>query len=314
MEIAAYLIGGFILLVGGGEVLVRGAIALAKNIGVSPVVIGLTILAYGTSAPELVVSLESALDGHSDMTMGNVVGSNISNTLLILGATALIYPVLLSKAMLKPDGLLMVAISFLLWIFAFNGMIGRVEGVIFLALMMGYTYYTFMQGRNQGLVEIPAEVEAELNVNLPQWKAITFVIIGLIIMIVGGKLIVNGGVMAATLFGVSEGVIGLTIIAIGTSLPELATSIIAARKGEADMAVGNVIGSNLVNLFGIIGITAVISPLTVDHSFLILDIPLLILCSLILTYGLWRGERIGRRIGTVGILLFVVYIAWQYIA
>lgn len=312
MEIFALLLGGLILLIGGGEALVRGAISLAKNLGVPAAVIGLTILAYGTSAPELVVSLESALEGHSDMALGNVVGSNISNTLLILGVTALFYPLALSKNLLKPDGYLLIVISALLWIFAFGGEIGHIEGGIFIAILLGYSYYTFAQGRKEGFAEIEAEVEEELGSHLNQPRAILYTIGGLIVMILGGKLMVDGGVKAATLFGVSEGVIGLTIIAVGTSLPELATSLLAARKGETDMAVANVVGSNLMNIFGIVGLTAAIHPLSVLPEFLMRDIPLLIACSLLLVYGLWRGRTIGRMTGIVGTVAFVVYIAVQY--
>lgn len=309
MEIAALLLGGLVLLIGGGEILVRGAIALAKNIGVSPAVIGLTVLAYGTSAPELVVSLESALDGYADMAIGNVVGSNISNTLLILGTTALFYPLILSKSLLKPDGYLLLVISALLWIFAYtDNLITPMEGGVFVLILLFYTWYTFTQ--NKG--EVDAETEEELSVELPQWKAILYTIGGLIVMIGGGKLIVNGGVQAASLLGVSEGVIGLTIIAIGTSLPELATSLIAARKGQGDMAVGNVLGSNMMNIFGIVGITALIQPLSIVPVFLIQDIPLLIICSLLFVFGIWRGITIGKIAGGLGTAAFFVYIAAQY--
>ena len=312
MEIFALLVGGLILLIGGGEILVRGAIALAKNLGVPAAVIGLTILAYGTSAPELVVSLESALDGHADMAVGNVVGSNISNTLLILGFTALFYPLILDKGLLKPDGYLLLLVSALLWIFASDGVIGLIEGAIFVAILLGYTYYTFAQGKKQGFAELEAEVEEELNVELSQARAIIYTLAGLITMILGGKLLVNGGVQAATALGVSEGVIGLTIIAIGTSLPELATSLIAARKGQADMAVANVVGSNLMNIFGIVGFTALIEPLTILPQFLSQDIPLLIACSLLLVFGIWRGITLKRFAGIVGTSAFIVYIAVQY--
>ncbi len=308
MEIIALLAGGLVLLIGGGEILVRGAIALAKNIGVSPAVIGLTILAWGTSAPELVVSLESALDGYADMAIGNVVGSNISNTLLILGVTALFYPLILDKKLLKPDGILLIIVSFMLWSFAWGGEITRIEGAIFVAMLLGYTYYTFAQGRKQGF-EVDEDVA---EVSLPQSRAIIYTVAGLAVMVMGGKLIVNGGVQAATVLGVSEGVIGLTIIAIGTSLPELATSLIAARKGQADMAIGNVVGSNLMNIFGIVGFTAIIQPLNVAPEFLSRDIPLLILCSLVLAYGLWRGSRLGKTIGGLGTAIFIGYIAMQY--
>ncbi len=312
MEMLALLIGGLILLIGGGEILVRGAIALAKNLGVPASVIGLTILAYGTSAPELVVSLESALDGYSDMAVGNVVGSNISNTLLILGVTALFYPLTLDKDLLKPDGFLLIIVSALLWIFAMGGEISAIEGGIFVTILLAYSWYTFAQGRKQGFAELEAEIEDELDVELSQPRAIAYTIIGLAVMVLGGKLVVNGGVQAATVLGVSEGVVGLTIIAIGTSLPELATSLIAARKGQADMAIGNVVGSNLMNILGIIGITAMVEPLNVLPAFLIQDIPLLMACSLLLVFGIWRGVRLAKMAGIVGTTAFIVYIALQY--
>jgi len=291
---------------------VRGAIALAKNLGISAAVIGLTILAYGTSAPELVVSLESALDGHSDMAIGNVVGSNISNTLLILGVTALFYPLTLDKGLLKPDGYVLIIVSLLLWVFAQSGQIGQLEGGIFIVMLLAYTYYTFAQGKKDGFSEIEAEVEEEMGDALSQPRAVIYTIVGLVVMVLGGKLLVNGGVKAATVLGVSEGVIGLTIIAIGTSLPELATSLIAARKGQAGMAVGNVLGSNLMNIFGIVGFTAVIQPLDVLPEFLIHDIPLLIACSFLLVFGIWQGSKLGRIAGSVGTLAFISYIALQY--
>lgn len=312
MEIFSLMVGGLILLIGGGEVLVRGAISLAKNIGVPPAVIGLTILAYGTSAPELVVSLESALNGYADMALGNVVGSNISNTLLILGVTALFYPLKLDSDLLKPDGYLLILVSALLWLFAWDGVVSQIEGAIFVLIMLGSSYYTFAQGRKKGFAEIEEEVEKELGGELPQPRAILYTVIGLAVMIMGGKLIVDGGVKAAEALGVSEGVIGLTIIAIGTSLPELATSLIAVRKKQADMAVGNVVGSNLMNIFGIVGLTAVIQPLSVLPEFLSSDIPLLMACSLLLVLGLWKGFKINRVTGMVGTVAFVVYIAVQY--
>ncbi|MDG1286100.1 MAG: calcium/sodium antiporter [Rickettsiales bacterium] len=313
METFALLAGGLILLIGGGEILVRGAIALAKNLGISAAVIGLTILAYGTSAPELVVSLESALDGHADMAIGNVVGSNISNTLLILGVTALFYPLTLDKGLLKPDGYVLLIVSVLFWIFAQSGQISQLEGGLFIIMLLAYTYYTFTQGKKDGFSEIEAELEDEMGgADLSQPRAIIYTVIGLIVMVLGGKLLVNGGVQAATALGVSEGVIGLTIIAIGTSLPELATSLIAARKGQAGMAVGNVLGSNLMNIFGIVGFTAMIQPLDVLPVFLTNDIPLLIACSILLVFGIWQGCKLGRIAGSVGTIAFIGYIAVQY--
>lgn len=312
MIIIAQLIGGLILLVGGGEVMVRGAISLARNLGVPTAVVGLTILAYGTSAPELVVSLESALDGYADMALGNVIGSNISNTLLILGATALVYPVILSRKLLSPDATVLFAVSLILYAAAMNGIISHGEGATFLGLLVLYTLYTFHRGRREGFAEIEAEVSEEVGDPLSQPKAILFTAIGLITMVMGGKLMVWGGVGAAQWLGVAEGVIGLTILAIGTSLPELVTSVLSARKGHVDMAVGNVIGSNLMNILGIVGITAVMTPMEVPLEFIYRDLPLLMLITALLLVGLALQWIIGRKLGMVGVWAFIGYIAYTY--
>lgn len=308
-----FLLGGLVLLIAGGEGMVRGAVSLARNLNVPPAVIGLTVLAYGTSAPELVVSLESAFDGHADMALGNVVGSNISNTLLILGSTAILFPLVLDRSLLKPDGWLLLLISGLLWIFAMNGTISNLEGGMFVLIAIAYTYYTFHKGKKDGYAEIEAEIEEEMGSALSQPKAILYTLGGLLVMVGGGKMLVNGGVMTAQYLGVSEGVIGLTIIAVGTSLPELATSIIAARKGQAEMAVANVMGSNLMNIFGIIGLTALVQPLSVSPVFLSQEIPLLFVCSLLFVFGIWRGIRLAKFAGILGSLTFIGYITLQYL-
>jgi cation:H+ antiporter len=312
MELALYLIGGFILLIAGGEIVVKGGVALAKNLGLPKALIGLTILAYGTSAPELVISLESALAGHADMALGNVIGSNISNILLVLGGTALLSPLMMDRSLLKPDGIAMFAMAALLVIFALGGTISRVEGIIFAILCIGYTLYVFRKGKLEGYEAMEEEVEAEMNTDLPLPRSILYVALGLGCMVGGGKLLVTGGVGLAEMLGVSGGVIGLTIIAVGTSLPELATSLAAARRGHADMAIANVLGSNLLNIFGIVGITATVLPLSVDPAFLRFDLWLLLALSALLVLALALQLTLKRLPAIIGLLGFFGYILYQY--
>lgn len=306
------LLAGFVLLVAGGELAIKGAVALAKNLGLPKAVIGLTVIAYGTSMPELVVSLESALTGHADLALGNVIGSNISNILLVLGATALVCPILMDRNLLAPDGWITLAVAALLLLFCLDGAIGRAEGWIFIAVSIGYTAYVFYQGRKKGFEELEQELEDALKVDMPLTRSAPLVIGGIVLMVAGGTVLVEGGVELATRLGVSEGVIGLTIIAVGTSLPELAASIAAARRRHADIAVANVLGSNMLNIFGIVGITAAIQPLDVDPSFLAFDLWLMLGLTVLLVLMLARGMRLTRLFGMVFTAGFIGYILYQY--
>lgn len=312
MILTLLLLGGFVLLIIGGEVVVKGGVALAKNLGLPKALIGLTIIAYGTSAPELVISLESALDGHADMAIGNVIGSNISNILLALGCTALLGPILMDRKMLVPDGAGLLAVTALFIMFSSNGLIGRTEGLIFIAISIAYTLYSFWKGKQEGFAALEEEVEEEMNVDMPLWKSVIFVGLGLGCMVGGGKMLVTGGVDLAHLLGVSGGVIGLTIIAVGTSLPEIATSLAAARKGHNDMALANVLGSNLLNIFGIIGITATTLPLTVDPVFMEFDFWLMLALTALMVLMIARNWHLPRWGGAVCVLIFIGYIVYQY--
>ncbi|MEQ8663945.1 MAG: calcium/sodium antiporter [Gammaproteobacteria bacterium] len=252
---------GLVLLYYGGEWLVRGAGALAARLGISPLAIGLTVVAFGTSAPELVVSLAAALDGASDIAVGNVVGSNIANIGLILGIAALIRNLEVHANILRIDTPLMVAVSALMLLLLLDGSVARIEGLALVIGLVAYIVFTLWQSRRE-----TAATQAEFAAGTPLdhgplWHQVLLVVGGLAALVGGGKVLVIAAVTIATALGVSQAVIGLTIVAVGTSLPELAASTIAALRGQGDIALGNVIGSNIFNTLGILGITAMVTPL-----------------------------------------------------
>lgn len=259
------IVGGLALLYFGAEGLVRGSAALALRLGLTPLVVGLTVVAFGTSSPELVVSLGAALGGSSDIALGNVIGSNISNVALILGLTVLVRPAPVQAQLLRLDVPVMIGCSALLFVLLLDGGIDRLEGAVLALGAVGYTAFNLWYARRKPdvvgrmLGEEPAEA-------LPQprgsaWRDVAFVLVGLGLLVVGARLLVEGAVAVAERFGLSEAFIGLTIVAIGTSLPELATSIVAALKGEGDLAIGNVVGSNVFNILGILGFSSLVHPL-----------------------------------------------------
>lgn len=275
-----FLIIGFLLLVKGADYFVYGASSIAKKLRIPSFVIGLTIVAFGTSAPELAVSLSAALKGSNDIAIGNVVGSNIFNTLVVLGASAAITPIAVEKGIIKKDYPLSIFVSILLGIlsldiFLFHApamTLGRIDGIILLAVFAFFMYTTL----KDGFKHRSKSKETEGNQNISLWKSIFICIIGLAGIIIGGDLSVDGAKEIARAFGLSEALIGLTIVAFGTSLPELVTSIIAAKKGESDIAVGNVIGSNIFNILLILGLSATILPMSVSNTYLY-DIVILII-------------------------------------
>src|SRR6056297_414765 len=255
------LLVGFVLLYFGAERLVHGAASLALRFGLTPLVVGLTVVAFGTSAPELVVSVGSALEGRGGLAIGNVVGSNIVNVALILGLSVLIRPALVKTQLLRLDVPLMIAASALLFVLLLDGVLNRVEGAFLFAGLIAYTGFNIWQSRRE-----QAAVQTDLAEVLPTpsgsvGRDVGWVAVGLVVLVVGAQFLVSGAVSIAEAAGLSEAFIGLTIVAIGTSLPELATSVVAALRGEGDIAVGNVVGSNVFNLLGILGIAATVSPL-----------------------------------------------------
>ena len=302
---------GFIFLIKGADLLVDGSAGVAKKMKISNIVIGLTIVAFGTSTPELIVNIFASLQGNSQIAIGNILGSNIANILLILGISAIIYPITAKKnTILKEIPLSLLAIivlgfmanDFIIDGSSFSG-ITRIDGLILLSFFTIFFYYTF------GITKSDQDiVEEEIKV-LSYFKAISFIIVGLIGLVIGGKWIVDGAIQIAELFNISQSLIGLTIIAIGTSLPELATSAIAAYKKQSDIAIGNVVGSNIFNIFWIIGISSVINPLPFSPDSNI-DISMTIFASIILLLVMFIGKKriIERWQGVLMLILYVAYI------
>jgi cation:H+ antiporter len=303
---------GFLLLFGGGECLVRGAVTLARRIGVSPLLVGATVVAFGTSAPELAVAIKAQFTGHGDIAMGSVVGSNIANTLLVLGATALLRPVAWERRTIFHDaGGLVVASALFCGLAAHAGVLTRAEGIALFGSLLFLTSYNYWRERRQRpltleLLEREAD-EFVAETGLP--KALLFTGIGFVAIFFGAGWLVDGAAEVARVFGISEATIGLTIVAIGTSLPELAACCVAACRGHADLALGNVIGSNVFNMLGIGGVAATIAPLWVATRILHVDLWIMLAAMVGLAVCLLATERIGRAAGILGIATYLLWIA-----
>lgn len=314
MTAILFVILGLVGLVVGGEMLVRGAVSTAKSFGISPMVIGLTLVGFGTSTPELVTSLEAALNGSSGIAIGNVIGSNIGNILLILGIAACIAPVAVNPAAFRRDGMALVAATALCLGVVVVGDIGRLSGTIMLASLAGYLYFTLRSERRAAPSPAGAVYSGEADlIETPDYAITTamgIAVSGLVITIIGAKLLVSGAVTLAELAGISQTVIGLTIVAIGTSMPELVTTVIAMRKGQGDVALGNVIGSNLFNILGILGITALVQPLQIPPEILQLDIWVMSAATALLVVFARSGWRIGRTEGCVMVACYAAYLLW----
>lgn len=308
------LIIGLGLLVAGAELLVRGASRLAAAVGISPLVIGLTIVAFGTSAPELAVSVQAALNGQADISIGNVVGSNIFNVLFILGVAALIAPLIVSQQLVWLDVPIMIGVSFLLLIFSFDGKISWLDGLILFAGAIGYTVFAIYLGRKEGQPEVTAEYTQEYGPDklghTPHWLVnLGFIGAGLAALVIGSNWLVDGAIALAHLFGVDELIIGLTIVAAGTSLPEVATSIVASLRGERDIAVGNVVGSNIFNILTILGITGLITPggINVNPGALNFDMPVMVGVAVACLPIFFTGHLIARWEGGLFLGYYVAY-------
>jgi cation:H+ antiporter len=304
---------GLGLLVVGAEALVRGASRLAAAVGISPLVIGLTVVAYGTSAPEMAVSVQSALSGQADIAVGNVVGSNIFNVLFILGAAALITPLIVSGQLIRRDVPLMIGISVGLFLLGLDGRLGRVDGLLLFLGVIIYTTWSIWQSRRESQ-QTKAEFAQEFGQTPPQGTRqialqIIYILVGLGLLVLGSTWLVNGAVAIAALFGVSQLVIGLTIVAAGTSLPEVATSIVASMRGERDIAVGNVVGSNIFNILSVLGLAALVSPqpIPISPAALAFDIPVMIAVAIVCLPIFFTGGIIAR---WEGILFLGYYLAY----
>ncbi|NQV48077.1 MAG: calcium/sodium antiporter [Rhodospirillaceae bacterium] len=307
------ILGGFIFLLGGADILVRGAVGLAEKMNVSPLLIGMTIIAFGTSAPEFVVSLDAAMAGSSGMAIGNVIGSNMANMLLILGAAALVKPIVVKPYALMRDGISLLLGSLLFVWFCFSGDIGTWQGVVLVVVFAGFlgnTYYREVHGDDAAAEIHTQEVEEYkgLKTHRTIWMAI---MAGLAGVIYGAELLVAGGVQLATIHGVPDEVIGLTVLAIGTSLPELAASVVAAMRGHADVALGNVVGSNLFNAMPVIGIVAMVTPLSVPDQILNFDLWVMLAVTVGLIPFLVGGLRLGRPVAASFLVAYGLYIGAQ---
>ncbi|MEZ4388522.1 MAG: calcium/sodium antiporter [Candidatus Krumholzibacteriia bacterium] len=306
MLLLLQLLASLALLFGGGELLLRGAIALASRLGVSPLAIGLTVVAFGTSAPELVVSLNAALAGAADISVGNVVGSNIANIALILGLAALARPLAVQAKLVRLDAPLMVGASVLALLVLGNGRAGRLEGGLLLAGLFLYVVSTFHLARREAR-PVRDELAAAAPTRLPGLAlGLTFTVAGLGLLIGGGQLLVRVAVDLATALGVSQAAIGLTIVAVGTSLPELVTSLLASLRGQGDIAVGNIVGSNLFNILGILGGTALVRPLALGGVGRFDLAAMLALAVLLAGLLRWRGG-LGRAAGAGLLACYVAY-------
>lgn len=310
------VIFGLVAMTFGGNVLVDGAVSIAKKLKISEAVIGLTIVAIGTSVPELVVSVLAALQGSADIAIGNVLGSNIANIYLVLGISAIITPIILKKSTRFFDLPVVILTTLLLWFVvsdvfldgAVANMISRIDGMIFLIFAFLYILYSVI---HQNFV--PDESE-EVEVIKSPWKAWFWIVAGVGILFVGGQILVNGAVDLAKMAGISEAIVGLTVVAIGTSAPELVTSIIAARRWNPDIAVGNVVGSTIMNTFVILGVSALISPMHFSNASFIdllvaLSAPIMLLI-LVFSFDKWKARKLTRLDGVVLLGIYMLYIVY----
>ena len=306
-----YIVLGLAGLFAGGEWLVRGAVSIADRLGIPPLIVGLTVVGFGTSAPELATSLQAALSGSPAIAVGNVVGSNMANLLLILGLSALLAPIdVHAKAFRRDGSVLIIATCLSVWVLL-SGSVDRSAGMVAVMALLIYLISTILMERRAHESAAGAMYQGEADLMRPAStslaRSVLTLVVGLILVLVGARLLVSGAVDIAQLLGVSEAVIGLTVVAVGTSLPELATSLMAVRKGEGDIAFGNIIGSNLFNLLGIMGITALVHPLTVPEQIMRLDAWLMLLATFVVVLMAMTGKRVGRLEGGI---LFTAYLAY----
>ena len=303
-----YLIVGMVLLIKGADFFVDGASNIARRLKIPSLIIGLTLVSIGTSAPELSVSITAALQQRNDISFGNIIGSNVFNTLIVVGASALFTKLAISSDVKRFDIPVLIGIYILLGIFAFTGAefgFSRLEAAVLLALFVAYIVFLILRNKNA-----PAE---ESEPPKQKWYvSLIFSVLGIAAIIFGGDLVVDSASDIATALGMSELLVGLTIVAIGTSLPELVTSIVAAKKGEMDMAVGNAVGSSIMNSILILGTTAVITPFTVDFI-LIIDVAVMLLSVLILVFATLKKNEIGKFTGILMIAVYLAYIAYTVI-
>ena len=315
LKSAIILVIGFVLLIKGADFFVEGSSSVAKKFNVPSLIIGMTIVAMGTSLPELAVSVTASMTGNNTLAVSNVSGSNIFNLMVVCGACALFAPLTIDKNTLLKEFPFSILCAGLLVVLGFFGMsLGRIDGVIFLVIFAAYLLWMIYSAKQARGAEDKLETEEEEFVEeeikiLPMWKCILFIVGGMVAIKFGGDFVVDGASAIAAGFGVSQTLIGLTIVALGTSLPELVTSIVAAKKNEVDMALGNVIGSNIFNILLILGVAAAISPVTFLMENII-DIVILIIMSVVVWGFAWTSKKINRTEGMIMLLMYAVYMVY----
>ena len=307
------LIVGLVLLVVGADWLVKGASRLAISFGISSLIIGLTVVAYGTSAPELSVSVMSSMQGKSEIALGNVVGSNIFNVLFILGVSALVTPLIVAKQLIRLDVPVMIGASILLYALCYDGTLSRGDGILLFVGAIFYTWWLIRMGRRDAEV---SALDTSIKPVGTLWTNILWIALGLVFLVVGSKLLVDGAITIAKHFGLSEVIIGLTIIAAGTSLPEVATSVIASYRGERDIAVGNVVGSNIFNILSVMGLSSMVSPagITTPAAVLNFDLPVMVAIALACLPIFFAGFKITRWNGAFFLAYYVAYTVYLIFA
>ncbi len=298
------IIAGFVLLVIGGDLLVRGAVNIARNIGVSPLLIGITLVGFGTSTPELVTSVQAALVGSPGIAVGNVVGSNIANILLILGIAALLRPIDTPRAAFRRDGSAVFLATAVCTIIVIAEYLSRAAGGVLVAFLFVYMAYSYWGERNH------VEVDDPDNKPLKPWLAVLYAAGGLALVIVGAQFLVFGAIQLAEAAGVSETIIGLTIVAVGTSLPELITSVMAAIRKQSDVAFGNIVGSNIYNVFGILGVTALVQPIPMPPEIIQFDIWVMVGATIALLVFAATSWRISRSEGGIFLAAYFGYLGY----
>jgi len=309
-QVYLLLFAGLALLFVSGKFLVDSSVAISRRLRIPRMIIGLTVVAFGTSAPELLVSLQATFSGYPEIAMGNVVGSNISNILLVLAITALIFPIPVPASSVKRDWPIMMGVSVLLYIFAMNGWISRLEGIVFVSLLGVYILFLVLRARGAERV-----VEQETDQGHMKWgvAAILF-LVSVVGLAFGADLLVENAALVAEKMGMSKRVVSITMVAVGTSIPEVATSVIAALKKETDISVGNIIGSNIMNILSVLGVTSLVSPISVSAEIGGFDIPWMLGISLLLLFLMLPASRsrITRWEGSFMIVIYLVYIYFLF--
>lgn len=312
--VLVFFVAGLAALIVGAEILVRGSTRLAFAVGVSPLVIGLTVVAWGTGSPELAVGVGAALNGQPDLTIGNVIGSNIANVLLVLGLAAAVAPLRVSDRLVRIDVPIMIAVSIITWLLALDGTLGRFDGILLFSGIVVYTVMSIRMSRKSRSVILEEYADA-LDLAVPYHRKLAYcgyIAVGFGLLTLGARWLVDGASQIAQVLGVSELIIGLTIVAIGTSLPEVATSAVASYRGERDIAVGNVVGSNIFNILAVLGATAIIAPggIQVSPSAMGLDIPVMIAVAVACMPIFYSGKLIDRWEGFLFLWSYVGYLAY----